>query len=71
MDLGSYVNSLRDAGLLKVVNSPMSVEFDIPLVAHRFTGTGPALLFNSIKGYPGFRAVANILDTRVKLMRAL
>jgi UbiD family decarboxylase len=71
MDLGSYVNSLRDAGLLKVVNSPMSVEFDIPLVAHRFTGTGPALLFNSIRGYPGFRAVANILDTRVKLMRAL
>ena len=30
MDLGSYVNSLRDAGLLKVVNSPMSVEFETP-----------------------------------------
>lgn len=71
MSLEDYVNSLREMGLLKVVNSTLSMEFDIPLVIHKFSGSGPALLFNSIKGYPGFRAVGNIIDTRVKLLKAL
>ena len=71
MDLSSYLDELKGSGSLKVVNSPMAVEFDIPLIAHRFSGLGPALLFNNIKGHPGFRAVANIVDTRVKLMMAL
>ncbi|MGC8570178.1 MAG: UbiD family decarboxylase [Caldivirga sp.] len=71
MDLKNYLDELRRVGLLKMINSPMSMEFDIPLVVHRFSGSGPALLFNNVKSHPGFSAVANIIDTRVKLTMAL
>ena len=69
--LGEFVEVLRGQGLVKDVDDELSVEYEIPYLIHRFSGRGPALLFSKVRGFSGYRAVGNILDTRRKLLIAL
>ncbi len=70
MDLRSFVKCLEEDKALKIVRTPLSPDLEIPGVIAEFD-KGPALFFNSIRGFEGFKAVGNVINTRDKLYRAL
>ena len=69
-DLREFLGFLEKRGLLKRVNVELSPVLEIPEVLRRVARCGgPALLFERVKGYVGWRVATNLFGTleRVKL----
>jgi 2,5-furandicarboxylate decarboxylase 1 len=61
----SELESLRDANELTEINVPVDREFELSAILER-QGQGPAIRFNSVKGYDG-PVVGNLLSSRAKM----
>ena len=61
----SELESLRDANELIEINVPVDREFELSAILER-QGQGPAIRFNSVKGYDG-PVVGNLLSSRAKM----
>src|SRR5687768_14583829 len=59
------LQSLRDANELVEINVPVDREFELSAILER-QGQGPAIRFNSVKGYGG-PVVGNLLSSRAKM----
>ena len=71
-DLREFLESLEERGLLKRVNVELSPVLEIPEVLRRVAGCmGPALLFERVKGYPGWRVAVNLFGTLERIKLAL
>jgi 4-hydroxy-3-polyprenylbenzoate decarboxylase len=70
IDLRGFIDALAERGELRVIHEPLSPILEIPaalrIVMQR---RGPALLFENVKGFPGWRVVGNLFGTidRIKL----
>jgi 4-hydroxy-3-polyprenylbenzoate decarboxylase len=69
-DLREFLRALEERGWLRRVGEPLSPELEIPEVLRQvmYAG-GPAVLFESVRGFPGWRVVGNLFGSleRVKL----
>ena len=64
-DLRSYLAHLEDHGQLLRVNEPMDPKFEIAAGVRKTSDIGgPALLFENIKGHPGWRVLGGLFATR-------
>ena len=71
-DVREFINLLEEKGLLKRVNVELSPILEIPEVLRRVAGCGgPALLFERVKGYPGWRVAVNLFGTLERVRLAL
>ncbi len=60
-DLREYLDALETRGLLKRVRASASPILEIPEIVRRVhRSRGPALLFEDVKGFPGWRVASNI-----------
>jgi UbiD family decarboxylase len=59
------LQSLRDANELVEINVPVDREFELSAILER-QGQGPAIRFNSVKGYGG-PVIGNLLSSRAKM----
>ncbi|ACB39712.1 UbiD family decarboxylase [Pyrobaculum neutrophilum] len=69
-DLREFLSALEERGWLRRVSDPLSPELEIPEVLRRVMyGGGPAVLFESVRGFPGWRVAGNLFGSldRVKL----
>ncbi|HID40917.1 MAG TPA: menaquinone biosynthesis decarboxylase [Pyrodictium sp.] len=69
-DLRSFIEALEERGQLRRIRAELSPVLEIPEVLRRvMQRRGPALLFENIKGYPGWRVVGNLFGSveRIKL----
>ncbi|MEZ0289919.1 MAG: UbiD family decarboxylase [Sulfolobales archaeon] len=66
-DLRDYLRFLDEKRLVRYINAELSPILEIPEMARRFIESrGPTIVFNNVKGYPGWRMISNIfrdLDT--------
>jgi 2,5-furandicarboxylate decarboxylase 1 len=69
MDLRDLIERLAGAGYLLRVERPASPHFELANVAHALDGR--PVLFDSVAGYPGWRAVSGICSDRRYLALAL
>ena len=69
MSLREFLRKLEEIGELKRVRARVSVELEIAEILRRVARGGPALLFENIEGFEGWRLVGNIFSKaeRVKL----
>ena len=68
--LEEFLDLLEERGELRRIRVPLSPVLEIPEVLRRvMMRRGPALLFEEVKGYPGWRVAGNLFGTldRVKL----
>ncbi len=68
-DLRSFLEELESRGELRRVKAPVSVELEIAEILRRVARGGPALLFENVEGFEGWRLVGNLFSKleRVKL----
>ena len=69
MGLRDFLNKLEEIGELRRVKARVSVDLEIAEILRRVARGGPALLFENIEGFDGWRLVGNIFSKaeRVKL----
>ncbi|RSN68006.1 UbiD family decarboxylase [Candidatus Korarchaeum cryptofilum] len=69
MGLRDFLNKLEEIGELRRVKARVSVDLEIAEILRRVARGGPALLFENIDGFDGWRLVGNIFSKaeRVKL----
>ncbi|MGC8606376.1 MAG: UbiD family decarboxylase [Vulcanisaeta sp.] len=70
MDLRKYIADLRSAGMLKLINEELSINYEIPYVITKFD-KGPALEFTNVREFRTAHVVGNVVNTRDKIYRAL
>lgn len=71
-DLREFLEALEAGGLLKRVREELSPELEIPEVLRQaMYARGPALLFESVKGHPGWRIAGNIFGGLERIRLAL
>ena len=71
-DLREYLNSLEGRGLLRRVSADVSPVLEMPEIIRRVRRSGgPALLFESVRGFPGWRVASNIFCCEDALKIAL
>ena len=71
-DLRSYLELLETAGLLKHITAEVDLKHEVGAICARSgEEQGPALMFDTIKGYAGKRLVSNIISTLDQLAIAL
>lgn len=64
-DLRGFLAHLEDLGQLKRVNDEVSVKYEIAAGIRKASDIeGPALLFENVKGYPGWRVLGGLFATR-------
>ncbi|HXV49602.1 MAG TPA: UbiD family decarboxylase [Candidatus Binatia bacterium] len=64
-DLRGFLAHLEDLGQLKPVNDEISVKYEIAAGMRKTSDIeGPALLFENVKGYPGWRVLGGLFATR-------
>ena len=64
-DLRGYLAHLEDLGQLKRVGDEVSVKHEIAAGIRKSSDSdGPALLFESVKGYPGWQVLGGLYATR-------
>ncbi len=68
-DLRSFLEELERRGELRRVKAPVSVELEVAEILRRVSRGGPALLFENLEGFEGWRLVGNLFSKldRVKL----
>ncbi len=70
MDLRSYLRHLESRGELVRVRAEVDPDQDVTIIQHRvLAASGPALLFESVKGSP-YRLVTNLFGTRRRVEMA-
>src|SRR6266511_1469759 len=63
-DIREYLAALDAAGLLKHITAEVDPEYELGAVCSRsLQRSGPALIFENVKGYPGMPLVANLLSS--------
>lgn len=71
-DLRSYLTYLVEEKDLRIVDTPVSPEYEIQAYVRKSADTGgPAFLFTSVKGYPGQTVAAGIFSTRKRVKRGM
>ena len=73
-DLRIWIKALDKAGELKHIHEPVDPILEIAEITDRVSkspGGGPALLFESIKGYPGSRVLMNQFGSERRMKLAL
>lgn len=71
-DLREYLQALEERGLLRKISAPVSPLLEIPEIVRRVRmANGPALLFENISGFPGWRVATNIFCCEESLKVAL
>ncbi|MGC9071289.1 MAG: UbiD family decarboxylase [Acidilobus sp.] len=71
-DLRGYLEALESRGMLKRVKAEVSPILEVPEIIRRvMRGRGPALLFENVKGHPGWRVASNIFCCEDALRVAL
>jgi len=64
-DLRGFLAHLEDLGQLKRVHDEVSVKYEIAAGIRKASDIeGPALLFENVKGYPGWRVLGGLFATR-------
>src|SRR5258705_2636529 len=64
-DLRGFLAHLEDLGQLKTVKDEVSVKYEIAAGMRKTSDIeGPALLFENVKGYPGWRVLGGLFATR-------
>src|SRR5947207_15907075 len=67
-DMRSYMAALEERGLLKHVVAPVDLKHEIGAIAARsLEQSGPALVFENIKGYEGMPLVVNLVANNKQL----
>lgn len=69
MDTRAFLSALDEAGELLHVTEPVAPQFEV--AAHIARHDGQALLFEHLKGYPGWRIAAGYVSQREHFARAL
>ncbi|MEM4484610.1 MAG: UbiD family decarboxylase [Sulfolobales archaeon] len=60
-DLREYLKHLEKRDLVKYIDVELDPVLEIPEMARRFIlSRGPVVVFNKVKGYPGWRMISNI-----------
>jgi len=59
-DVRGFITALEERGWLRRVDVELSPVLEIPEVLRRVGGRGPALLFERVAGYPGWRVAGNL-----------
>ncbi|MCU7788796.1 UbiD family decarboxylase [Pyrobaculum sp. 3827-6] len=71
-DLREFLEALEGRGWLRRVSEPLSPELEIPEVLRGVVyGRGPAVLFESVRGFPGWRVVGNLFGSLERIKLAL
>ncbi|ABM81274.1 menaquinone biosynthesis decarboxylase [Hyperthermus butylicus] len=71
-DLREFLEVLEERGELRRIREPLSPVLEIPAVLRRvMERRGPALLFENVKGYPGWRVAGNIFGSLERIKLAL
>ena len=71
-DLRDYLGFLEETGRLRRVREPVSPVLEIPEILRRVMyRRGPAVLFESVEGHPGWRVAGNLFCCREALLGAL
>lgn len=71
-DLREYIQALETRGELRRITVELSPELEIPEAIRRAAyKQGPALLFEKVKGHPGWRVVGNLFATMDRIKLAL
>lgn len=71
-DLREYLEWLDAQGLLARVDEPLSPILEIPHLLRRVMyAKGPAVLFENVKGYPGWRVAGNVFPSIEAFTRVL
>ena len=73
-DLRAWIKTLDKAGELKHIHEPVDPILEIAEITDRSVenkGSGPALLFENIKGYPGSRVLMNQFGSERRMKLAL
>ncbi len=71
-DLRELLELLEERGWLRRVRVPLSPVLEIPEVLRRvMRRRGPAVLFENVKGFPGWRLVGNLFGTLERIKLAL
>ncbi len=71
-DFRAYLDALARAGQLVRIGKPVSPEFEIAAHVRRSSDTGgPAFVFESVVGHPGWRVAAGLYGTMARLPVAL
>src|SRR5262245_13129300 len=64
-DLRGFLAHLEDLGQLKTVKDEVSVKYEIAAGMRKTSDiNGPALLFENIRDYPGWRVLGGLFATR-------
>ena len=68
-DLRGFLEELERRGELRKVKAPVSVELEVAEILRRVARGGPALLFENLEGFEGWRLAGNLFSKleRVKL----
>src|SRR5438093_10848381 len=67
-DIRSYMEALEAAGLLKHVTAEVDLKHEIGAIAARsLEQSGPALVFENIKGYAGMPLAVNLVSNNKQL----
>ncbi len=68
-DLRGFLEELERRGELRKVKAPVSVELEVAEILRRVARGGPALLFENLEGFKGWRLAGNLFSKleRVKL----
>jgi 4-hydroxy-3-polyprenylbenzoate decarboxylase len=71
-DLRELLSIYEERGLLRRVRAPLSPVLEIPEVLRRvMKRRGPALLFEEVRGFPGWRLAGNLFGTVERIRLAL
>ena len=71
-DLRDFLSALEERGWLARVREPLSPELEIPEVLRQVMyARGPAVLFETVKGFPGWRVVGNLFGSLERIRLAL
>jgi len=71
-DLREFLEALEGRGWLRRVGDSLSPELEIPEVLRQvmYAG-GPAVLFENVRGFPGWRVVGNLFGSLERIKLAL
>ena len=71
MSLRDFLRRLEDLGELKRVKAKVSVDLEIAEILRRVARGGPAILFEEIDGFPGWRIAGNLFSKLDRIKIAL
>lgn len=71
-DLREFLKALEERGWLRRVSDPLSPELEIPEVLRQVMyARGPAVLFESVRGFPKWRVAGNLFGSLDRIRLAL